>query len=81
MSDGECLFCGIVSGREKSWVVYRDPHVMALLDRHPMTRGHTLVIPVHHYESMLDIPETLLKRVVVLSKKLCMAYERALKTQ
>lgn len=81
MEEEHCLFCGIVSGREQSWAVYRDPSVMALLDRHPITRGHTLIIPIHHYESIFDIPDPLLRQIVSLSKKLCSAYERALRIQ
>jgi histidine triad (HIT) family protein len=76
-----CLFCKIVAGKEKSWVVYRDSQVMALLDVYPLTRGHTLIIPIRHYESMLDIPYPLLRRIMSLAKKLCISYERALKIQ
>jgi len=54
---------------------------MALLDPNPMTKGHTLVIPIRHYESMFDIPDPLLRRVISLSRSLCKAYERALKIQ
>jgi len=75
------LFCNIVARREKSWVVYRDTQVMALLDRYPLTTGHTLIVPIRHYESMFDIPYPLLRRVISLAKRLCITYERALKIQ
>jgi len=77
----DCLFCDIVSGRERSWCVHRDRYVMALLDRYPMTRGHTLIIPIRHYESMFDIPDPLLRRIISLSRGLCKTYEQALKIQ
>ena len=54
---------------------------MAFLDPYPMTRGHTLIIPVRHYESMFDIPDPLLRKVVSLSRRLCIAYEQTLKIQ
>lgn len=76
-----CLFCNIVSGTERSWIVYRDRQVMALLDPYPLTRGHTLIIPINHFESMFDIPDPLLRRIISLSKELCRAYEDALKIQ
>jgi histidine triad (HIT) family protein len=76
-----CLFCDIVSGKERSWVVYRDAQLMALLDPYPITRGHTLVIPIRHYESMFDIPDPLLRKIVSLSRRLCIAYEQTLKIQ
>jgi histidine triad (HIT) family protein len=54
---------------------------MALLDRYPLTTGHTLIVPIRHYESMFDIPYPLLRRVISLAKRLCITYERALKIQ
>ena len=54
---------------------------MALLDPYPLTRGHTLIIPIRHYESMFDIPYPLLRRIISLAKKLCIAYECVLKIQ
>ena len=77
----KCLFCDIVMGRERAWVVYRDSYVMALLDPYPVTRGHTLIIPIRHYESMFDIPDQLLRRIISLSKGLCKAYETTLEIQ
>jgi histidine triad (HIT) family protein len=54
---------------------------MALLDPYPLTRGHTLIIPIRHYESMFDIPDPLLRRVISLSRKLCKTYEQSLNIQ
>ena len=61
--------------------MYRDSNLMALLDPYPVTMGHTLIIPTRHYESMFDIPDRQLKRIISLSKRLCKAYETALKIQ
>ena len=81
MTVESCLFCRIALGKEKAWVVYRDSHVMAFLDRFPMTKGHTLVIPIRHYESMFDIPYQILMKIASLSKRLCKNYERTLRIQ
>ena len=61
--------------------MHRDSQVMAILDPFPVTRGHTLVIPIRHYENMIDIPDPLLRRIISLSKKLCQRYERYLQIQ
>jgi histidine triad (HIT) family protein len=74
----ECLFCEIVSGMTKSWIVYRDRSTMAILNPFPYTKGHTLIIPIRRYESMFDIPEPLLSRVSRLAKRLCVSYEKSL---
>lgn len=43
-----CVFCAIVSGESPAHVVYEDDVVIAFLDRHPATTGHTLVVPRRH---------------------------------
>ena len=53
MSD--CIFCQIVSGQIPSSKVYEDEEVLAFLDITQVTKGHTLVIPKHHYRNMLEM--------------------------
>ena len=79
--NNDCLFCGVASGKEKSWIVYRDRSTMAILNPFPFTRGHTLVIPAKHYESMFDIPKPQLSRITSLAKRLCISYEKSLSIQ
>jgi histidine triad (HIT) family protein len=55
-----CIFCKIVAGEIPSHKVYEDDQTLAFLDILPASRGHTLVIPKEHAESLFDItPETL----------------------
>lgn len=51
----DCVFCGIVAGRVRSWKVYEDDSTYAFLDRSPFTELHTLVVPKHHFESVFDL--------------------------
>jgi histidine triad (HIT) family protein len=53
MSD--CLFCGIIDGRVKAKVVYRDDAVVAFNDIRPRAPVHILIIPRKHIASVLDI--------------------------
>ena len=53
MSD--CIFCQIVTGQIPSSKVYEDEEVLAFLDITQVTKGHTLVIPKHHYRNMLEM--------------------------
>jgi len=55
--DPDCIFCKIVTGEIPSHKVYEDEYVYAFLDIGPIARGHTLVIPKHHCESIYDLPE------------------------
>jgi histidine triad (HIT) family protein len=53
----DCIFCAIVAGDIPSRTVYEDDDVLAFLDASPLARGHTLVIPKEHYETLGDVPE------------------------
>ncbi|MHB9287322.1 HIT family protein [Halobacteriales archaeon Cl-PHB] len=52
----DCLFCQIVAGDIPSRTVYEDEHTFAFLDVNPLKKGHTLVIPKDHYETLEDLP-------------------------
>lgn len=51
-----CPFCAIVAGEEPAEVVLRDETAVAFLDRRPLFKGHTLVVPVEHHETLTDLP-------------------------
>jgi histidine triad (HIT) family protein len=44
----DCIFCKIVSGQIPDYRIYEDDYVIALLDLHPCSKGHTIVIPKKH---------------------------------
>ncbi len=50
-----CPFCEIVAGRAPARKVYEDEQTLAFLDLHPISRGHTLVIPKKHIQWFTDI--------------------------
>ena len=51
----ECLFCGIVEGKIKGAVVYRDASVVAFKDINPKAPVHILIVPVKHLSTLLDL--------------------------
>jgi len=55
-----CEFCRVVDGRSDAHRVYEDADTLAFLDTDPAVRGHTLVVPKVHHESLLvaDEPTT-----------------------
>ncbi len=65
----DCIFCKIVNGEIPSEKVYEDEGVFAFLDIKPFTNGHTLIIPKKHYDNIFDIPEELLSKIAIVSKK------------
>lgn len=50
-----CIFCKIISGEIPSVKIYEDEHVFAFMDIMPLSKGHTLLIPKTHRESVYDL--------------------------
>jgi histidine triad (HIT) family protein len=53
-----CIFCKIVRGELPAQKVYEDEKYIAFLDINPFSRGHTLVSPKAHGETIWDMKET-----------------------
>ncbi|OZS79048.1 HIT family protein [Tetzosporium hominis] len=53
----ECIFCKLISGDIPSTKLYEDEHVFVFMDIMPLTKGHILVIPKSHKESVYDLSE------------------------
>lgn len=54
----DCIFCKIIAGELPKYPVYEDDRVLAFLDIHPQAKGHTLVIPKFHADTLLDLDES-----------------------
>ncbi|QDP97266.1 HIT domain-containing protein [Microlunatus elymi] len=52
----DCLFCKIISGDIPSRKIDEDEHSYSFLDVAPFHRGHTLVVPKRHLDSVLGEP-------------------------
>ncbi|ADN50164.1 HIT family protein [Vulcanisaeta distributa] len=74
----DCVFCKIVKGEEPAYVVYEDEHVIAILDKYPISKGHTLVMPKRHYRDITEIPSDELCHVIRVTKAVTMAVIKAL---
>lgn len=81
----DCPFCRIAQGEEdggpwtkRSDVIYGDVDLTAFLSPHFWQRnpGHVLIIPRRHYENLYGMPDDLLGKVAVLSKRIALAMKR-----
>ena len=54
MSD--CIFCKIVAGQIPCYKLYENEAVLSFLDVGPLSPGHCLVIPKHHYARLDEVP-------------------------
>ncbi len=53
----DCVFCGVVDGSAAAEIVYSGPEAVAFLDRSPVFKGHVLVVPRRHVETLPDLTE------------------------
>ena len=51
----ECVFCKIVDGNIPSQKIGENTKAIAILDIHPNTKGHALIIPRHHAQNARDL--------------------------
>ncbi|MCB0999243.1 MAG: HIT family protein [Acidimicrobiales bacterium] len=56
MGTTSCTFCGVVAGELEAHVVDEDDGFVAFLDRSPVFKGHVLVVPRPHVETLVDLP-------------------------
>jgi len=52
----ECVFCRIVAGEVPAHFVLEDKDTVAFLDARPVFKGHVLVVPRQHYETLGSLP-------------------------
>ncbi len=69
----DCIFCKIIKGEIPCSKIYENDKIMAFLDIMPVNKGHTLVVPKEHYETILDLPDDLLNELIVSTKKISKA--------
>jgi histidine triad (HIT) family protein len=55
VSEGNCIFCSIVTGDIQANVVHEDDHTLAFHDLDPRAPVHVLVIPKRHIGSVNDV--------------------------
>ena len=51
----ECIFCDMMDGKLPSHMIYDDDDCLAILDRYPIDKGHSLIITREHYEKITDM--------------------------
>ena len=66
----DCVFCRIVAGRIPAAWVYDDDYVLAFLDIAPFNKGHCLIIPKQHYNSLTIIPPEIAGRMMEVAARL-----------
>jgi histidine triad (HIT) family protein len=64
-----CIFCKIAGSQAPSHNVYEDSEFLAFLTINPVSKGHTLVIPRAHCESLFDLDKSIAGRYLEVIQK------------
>lgn len=51
-----CVFCKIIRGQSPALKLYEDDICLCILDTHPLSHGHSLIIPKSHFSSLEMTP-------------------------
>lgn len=62
-------------------MVARTDEVIAFLDHRPVFKGHVLIAPTTHVDTLLDLPEGLILPVMIMARRIAKALEGALGCQ
>jgi len=65
----DCIFCKIARKEIPAEIVYEDDNFVVFNDINPLAKGHCLVIPKKHYETLFEMPSTLGTEIIDLVKK------------
>jgi len=68
-----CLFCRIVAGEEPAHVVYDTDDVVGFLDTRPVFKGHVLLVPREHVDTLLELPDDRMVPVFGAAQKIAAA--------
>lgn len=72
------IFTKIIHGEIPSYTIAEDENYFAFLDIHPMSKGHTLVVPKLEVDILFDLPKDIYMGLMAFSRKVAKAIERAI---
>ena len=75
------VFCQIGRGDLDAAIVLRTDEVVAFLDHRPVFKGHVLVAPLRHVETLLDLPQDLMQPLVISAQRVARAVVDAVGAQ
>ena len=71
------IFTRIIQGEIPGTFVWRDDDAVAFLSINPISRGHTLVVPIAEVEHWIDLPDGLASHLMTVSTRLGRAVQAA----
>jgi histidine triad (HIT) family protein len=75
------IFCQIGRGDLDAAIVLRTDDVVAFLDHRPVFKGHVLVAPIQHVDTLLDLPQSLMQPLIINAQRVAQAIVNTLGSQ
>jgi histidine triad (HIT) family protein len=73
-----CAFCDIIGGSVPAHVVLDDDVAFAFLDHRPVFKGHCLLAPREHVDTLIDLPSGLVGPFFERAQRIARAVETGL---
>jgi histidine triad (HIT) family protein len=71
------IFSKIIAGEIPGYRIAENEKFFAFLDAFPLVKGHTLVVPKMEIDNFFDMPENFLTEILLFSKPIAKAIEKA----
>ena len=81
MAERPCVFCAIVAGDTAADVVLETDRFVAFLDARPVFKGHLLLVPRAHVDTLPDLPAELRDPFLAAAQRLATAMKDGLGAQ
>ena len=69
----DCIFCKIADGKIPAAKIYEDGKVISFLDIMPANKGHCLVVPKRHTQTLTEMGDEDLVSIIKAAKKVASA--------
>ena len=74
----DCIFCKIVNKEIPAFILHEDDDFIVILDRFPLSSGHSLIIPKKHAEDVYSLDSDILAKALPLAKEIAGRLKAAL---
>ena len=69
----ECIFCKIIANKIPAAKVYEDSEVLCFLDIMPANKGHCLIVPKNHTQTLVEMDDADMTATIKAAKKVATA--------
>ena len=76
-----CVFCQIIAGDLPAEIVLETDDLVAFLDTRPVFKGHVLLVPREHMDTLPDLPDALRDPFLEAAQRIALAVKDALGAQ